>query len=69
MRQKTLVDLVEILLAKKRAWNVDTNLKIAVGNTEVGTIAVTGKSSLFLQRRKEPLQNSSEVLITYPQHS
>jgi len=43
MTQKTLVDLVEILLAKKRAWNVDTNLKIVIGNTEIGTIAVTGK--------------------------
>jgi len=43
MTQKTLVDLVEILLAKKRAWNVYTNLKIAIGGTEIGTVAVTGK--------------------------
>ncbi len=43
MTQKTLVDLVEILLAKKRNWNVDTNLKIVIGGTEIGAIAVTGK--------------------------
>jgi hypothetical protein len=43
MTQKTVVDLVEILLAKKRAWNVDTNLKIVIGDTEIGAIAVTGK--------------------------
>jgi len=43
MTSKTLVDLVEILLAKKRTWNVDTNLKIVIGGTEIGAIAVTGK--------------------------
>jgi len=43
MTQKTLVDLIEILLAKKRAWNVDTNLKLVIGGTEIGNIAVTGK--------------------------
>jgi hypothetical protein len=43
MTQKTLVDLVEILLAKKRVWNVDTNLKIVIGGTEMGVVAVTGK--------------------------
>ena len=43
MTQKTLADLVEILLAKKRVWNVDTNLKIVIGGTEIGAIAVTGK--------------------------
>ena len=43
MAQKTIVDLVEILLAKKRTWNVDTNLKIVIGGTEIGAIAVTGK--------------------------
>jgi hypothetical protein len=43
MTQKTLVDLVEVLLAKKRTWNVDTNLKIVIGGTEIGDIAVTGK--------------------------
>jgi hypothetical protein len=41
--QKTLVDLIEILLAKKRTWNVDTNLKIVIGGTEIGVVAVTGK--------------------------
>jgi glutamine amidotransferase-like uncharacterized protein len=43
MTQKTLVDLVEALLAKKRAWNVDTNLKIVIGGTDIGVVAVTGK--------------------------
>jgi len=41
--QKTFADLVEILLAKKRTWNVDTNLKIILGGTEIGAVAVTGK--------------------------
>jgi len=43
MTQKTLADLVEILMAKKRTWNVDTNLKIVISGTEIGAIAVTGK--------------------------
>jgi hypothetical protein len=43
MTQKTLADILEILLAKKRAWNVDTNLKIVIGGTEIGSVAVTGK--------------------------
>jgi len=43
MTQKTLVDLIEILLARRRIWNVDTNLKIVIGGTEIGDIAVTGK--------------------------
>lgn len=43
MTQKTLANVLEILLSKKRAWNVDTNLKIVVGGTEIGSIAVTGK--------------------------
>ena len=43
MAQKTLVDLVEIFLAKKRAWNIDTNLKFVISGTEIGAIAVTGK--------------------------
>lgn len=43
MTQKTLADLVEILLARKRTWNVDTNLKIVVGGTEIGAVTVTGK--------------------------
>jgi hypothetical protein len=43
MTQKTLGDILEILLAKKRAWNVDTNLKIVIGGTEIGSVAVTGK--------------------------
>ncbi|MEA2090350.1 MAG: hypothetical protein U9O89_06310 [Thermoproteota archaeon] len=43
MTSKTLADVMEILLAKKRMWNVDTNLKIVIGGTEIGAIAVTGK--------------------------
>jgi len=43
MVQKTLADILEILLSKKRAWNVDTNLKIVVGGTEIGSVAVAGK--------------------------
>ena len=43
MTQKTLADLAEILLAKKITWNVDTNLKIVIGGTEIGAVAVTGK--------------------------
>jgi hypothetical protein len=39
----TLGDLVEILLTRKMAWNVDTTLKIIVGGTELGALAVTGK--------------------------
>ena len=43
MVQKTLADLLELLLAKKKTWNVDTNLKLVIGGTEMGAIAVTGK--------------------------
>ena len=43
MTSKTLADLVEIFLAKKRMWNVDTNLKLELGGTEIGAVAVTGK--------------------------
>jgi hypothetical protein len=43
MSQKTLGNVVELMLAKKRTLNVDTVLKFAVGNTEIGTLAVTGK--------------------------
>jgi len=41
--QKTLVDLAEIFLAKKRRWNIDTTLKIVVGGTEIGAVVVEGK--------------------------
>ena len=34
---------MEILLAKKRTWDADTNLKIMIGGTEIGAVAVTGK--------------------------
>lgn len=43
MVPKTLVDLAEILSAKKRTWNIDTDLKLIIGGTEIGAIAVTGK--------------------------
>jgi len=42
MSQKTLVDLLELLL-KGRVWNIDTKLKLVVGNTELGALQVTGK--------------------------
>jgi len=43
MAQKTLADVIEILLRKKRAWNVDTKLKLELSGTEIGAVAVTGK--------------------------
>jgi hypothetical protein len=43
MSQKTLGNVVETMLAKKRALNVDTLLKFALGSTQIGTLAVTGK--------------------------
>jgi len=43
MGQKTLVDLLELLLKRRRAWNIDTKLKFVVGNTELGMLQVTGK--------------------------
>ena len=41
--QKTLADISDVLLAKKRAWNVDMNLEVMVVGTEIGSVAVTGK--------------------------
>jgi len=43
MTQKTLADVLDVFIGQKRAWNVDTNLKIMIGGTEIGSIAVTGK--------------------------
>lgn len=43
MTSKTLVDLFEIFLARRRTWNVDTHLKIVISGTEIGAVAVTGK--------------------------
>ena len=43
MNQKTLVDLLELLLKRRRSWNIDTKLKFVVGNTELGMLQVTGK--------------------------
>jgi hypothetical protein len=61
MTQKTLADVLEILLSKKRAWNVNTNLKIVVGGTEIGSITVTGKIEYVPQEGKteEKIRNSS----------
>ena len=38
-----MVDLLELLLKRRRSWNVDTKLKFVVGNTELGILQVTGK--------------------------
>jgi hypothetical protein len=43
MSQKTLGNMVELMLSKKRAVNVDTIMKIAMGSIEIGTLAVKGK--------------------------
>ncbi len=43
MTEKTLADLIEIILARKRAWNIDTTLKIIIGNTHIGAVTITGK--------------------------
>ena len=43
LSQKTLVDLVEVFLGKKRTWNVDACIKLSVGNTEIGSVTITGK--------------------------
>ena len=53
MAQKTLVDLAEIFLAKKRRLNIDTALKIVVGGTEIGAIAVEGKVEYVPQESEE----------------
>ncbi|HSV49512.1 MAG TPA: hypothetical protein VLH35_04275 [Candidatus Acidoferrales bacterium] len=56
MSQKTLGNVVELMLAKKRTVNVDTVLKFALGNTEIGTLAVTGKIAYVPEEaeRKNP---------------
>ena len=36
MSEKTLADLAEIILAKRRTCNIDTKLKFIVGGTEIG---------------------------------
>lgn len=43
MAQKTLADIAETVLAKMRTWNIDTSLKLVIGGTEIGAIAITGK--------------------------
>jgi len=43
MSQKTLVDLLDLLLKRRRSWNIDTKLKFVVGNTELCILHVTGK--------------------------
>ena len=43
MSEKTLVDLVEVFLGKKRTWNVDACIKLSVGDTKIGSVTITGK--------------------------
>jgi len=43
LSEKTLVDLVEVFLGKKRTWNVDACIKLSVGNTKIGSVTITGK--------------------------
>lgn len=43
MAQKTLADIAETVLAKTRALDIDTSLKLVIGGTEIGAIAITGK--------------------------
>ena len=57
MSQKTLVDLLELLL-KGRVWNIDTKLKLVVGNTELGALQVTGKIE------HAPLKEGAETAST-----
>jgi hypothetical protein len=61
MTQKTLADVLDVFIGQKRAWNVDTNLKIMIGGTEIGSIAVTGKIEYVPSEGKieEKLRNSS----------
>jgi hypothetical protein len=53
MMQKTLIDLIEILLSKKRIWNIETNLKIVIGGTEIGSIGITGKIEYIPSEEKK----------------
>ena len=41
--KKTLVDLLDLLLKRRRSWNINTKLKFVVGNTELCILHVTGK--------------------------
>ena len=43
LSEKNLVDLVEVFIGKKRTWNVDTCIKLSVGNVEMGSVKITGK--------------------------
>ena len=47
--------MTEILLAKKRTWNGDTNL-IVIGGTEIGNIAVSGKIEYIPVTERETAQ-------------
>ena len=58
MNQKTLVDLLELLLKRRRSWNVDTKLKFVVGTTELGMLQVTGKVEYM------PLKEGTEAAST-----
>jgi hypothetical protein len=43
MNQKTLADVLDILLARKSAFDVDTTVKLVVGGTEMGSLEVKGR--------------------------
>ena len=50
MKQKTLVDLLDFLLKRRKSQTVDTKLKFVVGNTELGMLQVTGKVEYALSK-------------------
>lgn len=43
MAERVLKNLLEVLLGRKRTWNISTSLKFAIGGTEVGSVTITGK--------------------------
>ena len=43
MAERALKGLLEVLLGRKRTWNISTSLKFAVGGTEIGSMTITGK--------------------------
>jgi len=50
---KTLANLVETFLEKKRTCNIDTKLKFIIGGTELGTVAIEGKIEYVPSETKE----------------
>lgn len=51
--EKTLVDLAELFLKKKRTWNLDTTLKLLIGGTEIGAVALKGKIEYVPSQHQE----------------